>query len=145
MRSTRPPRASTLSRPTMSSAAQSAPFTRTSGARVSIERERGVLREHDHVVDRGEAGEHLGALAGVQDGAAGSLQAAHGRVVVEPDDQHVAERARRGEIAHVSRMEQIEAAVGEDHAGARRTAVVEHGAQRRGVARDLRNRHGREA
>ena len=110
-----------------------------------MSRERRVLGNTIDVVDRGEGGEHLGALAGAQDGPPGSLQAPHGRVVVQPDDQHVAERARRGEIAHVSRMEQIEAAVGEDHAGARGTAAVEHGAQRRGIARDLRTRHGREA
>ena len=76
------------------------------------------------MVDRGQGGEHLGALAGTQDGPAGSLQAPHGGVVVQPDDQHVAERARRGEIAHVPGMEQVEAAVGEDDAGARGTAVA---------------------
>jgi len=95
------------------------------------------------VVDGGEPGEHLGALLDVEDGAAGTLQPPHRGIAVEPDDEHVAERPGRGEVAHVAGVEEVEAAVGEHHALAGGTQRREARRERLHVGSQLRNPHRR--
>ena len=62
MRMTRPPRASTVSRPTIASAAQSAPFDQNVGLDAADDVGGRVLVEDHDGVDAVERREHLGAL-----------------------------------------------------------------------------------
>jgi hypothetical protein len=92
------------------------------------------------VIDRGEPGEHLRALGELQDRTPGALQPADRVVVVQPDDEDVAERARGGEVANVAGMEEIEAAVGEHDPRPGRAPRSERRAQVVDVD-ELRGRH----
>lgn len=77
-----------------------------------------VFVEEGDVVDGFEGGEHEGAVALVDDGAGGALEASDGGVGVDGDDEDVALRARKGEGGGVSGVEDVEAAVGEDDGAA---------------------------
>ena len=113
-RTTLPPRASTVSRPTMASAAQSAPLTSTSGwMRVMMSRRRLVVEDRDGV-DAGERREDLGALGLRRDGPGRALVRAHGSIGVDADDERVARARARLQVANVAGMQQIEDAVRED-------------------------------
>ena len=75
----------------------------------------GFGEEHD-VVHAAECGNELRAGVLIEDRAAGAFQIAHAGIRVHADDQDVAFAARAFEIADVSDMQRVEAAVGEDDA-----------------------------
>ena len=98
-RTTFPPRASTVSRPTMASAAQSAPFTSTSGRSAIDDRLRRLVVEDDDRVDGAQRLEDLRAFVLGHDRPRRSLVRADGSVGVDRDDQHVALGARGLQVA----------------------------------------------
>ena len=103
---------------------------------------RRVLAEKRDPIDAREAGEHVRAALFVVQWSLRSFQPTHGSVRIERDDEHVAERARREEILHVSRMQDIENAVGEYDAF---TARACERTDERGAILDLRFRTDRRA
>jgi hypothetical protein len=114
MRTSRPPAASTVSRPT------------TAGAVVAaldegVGHERGdelggrVLVEDRHGIHAGQPGQDERAILLIQNGTTGALEAAHRRIAVHADDQAVAQCACRVQVCDVSPVQDVEAAVGEHH------------------------------
>ena len=96
IRTTRPPRASTVSRPTIASPAQSAPFTSTSGCRAPDDGGRRLFVEDHDGVDAVERGQQLGALVlRRESGAIGPLLTLHRASELSADDQRVALRRAR--------------------------------------------------
>ncbi len=93
------------------------------------------------MIDGGERRQDLRALGRGEHRPPRALQPSDRRVVVEPDHERIAERARGGEVADVPGMDQIEAAVREHDASAARAQRPEPIAQRRHVGRELRNVH----
>ncbi len=93
-----------------------------------------ALAEADDDVDAAQRRQHGRAIAERRERPFGSLERTHGFIAVEADDERVALRARPRQVVHVTGVQQIEAAVGEDdHAGRRRLA-------RRATRRRLRCR-----
>ena len=92
--------------------------------------ERRVLVEHHHQVDRLERRQHFGARLLVRDRPTFALEPARRGVAVEPDHQPVAAGACLGQHLDVTRVNDVEAAVGEADAQALAPpfgqAVVEH-------------------
>ncbi len=125
IRTTRPPRASTISRPTMASA-------RPVGALhedVRLQRPdhgvRRVLVEYDDAVHACERGQDLGALGLRRNRPIRALDGAHRPIGVDSDEQRVAKSPRLLEVAKMPHVKQIEHAVGEDDGlagGARRSS-----------------------
>ena len=76
---------------------------------------RRLVEEHD-VVDGDERARDRRAVKLRVDGARLALEAAHGSVGVEPKHEAVAEGARLLQVAHMPRMQDVEAAVREDDA-----------------------------
>jgi hypothetical protein len=110
---TKPPAASTSSRPAMKWD-QSAPFTRTSGNRAAI-RSRGVSSSNRPRRRPLPTRRPFGALLLAQNGTRRPLHAPHAGIRIEPQNQHVTQGPGLFQQADVSGMEQIEATVGEDH------------------------------
>lgn len=82
------------------------------------DRERRVLWEDDHGVDALERGEHVGAVRLRAHRPPRALETPHRVVAVEADDERVGGRPRGDEEIDVSRMQEVEYAVGErDAAG----------------------------
>jgi hypothetical protein len=74
--------------------------------------------EDENRVDAFEAGEDFGALVLRDYGAAGSFEGADAAVAVDANDEDIAEGAGGFEAADVSRVKEIEAAIGEDNLAA---------------------------
>ena len=72
--------------------------------------------ENYDVVDGSEGGDEKGAGLFVEDGTAGAFQRASAGIGVDGDDEEIAFGFRAGQIASVTDVERIEAAVGEDDA-----------------------------
>src|SRR5262245_65408367 len=77
---------------------------------------RRVLGERDDRIDGGEPAEDRHALLERIDGASGPLEAAHGGVAVDADDEDVPSTAGRSEEGEVTGVEEVEAPVREDDA-----------------------------
>ena len=77
-----------------------------------------VLVEHRDGVHGLESGEHIGTIGFRAYGALGPLQAANARVAVETHDECVTTFTRAAQDVEVSRVKQVEDAVGEDDAPA---------------------------
>lgn len=75
--------------------------------------QRRVLFEDHDQVDRLERGQNFGPRALILHRPLGTLQTPHRRIAVETDDQAVARGARLCHHAHMTRMQNVEAAVGE--------------------------------
>jgi len=74
-----------------------------------------LIKEHD-AVHHLESGHDIRALRFATNRPGGTLQPAHGVVAVDRDDQRVALAPRADEHVDVSRMQEVEDAVGEHHA-----------------------------
>ena len=74
--------------------------------------------EKGDVIDAAEGGEDLGAVEFSVDGAGGAFESADRGVGVEGNDEGVAEGASMLEVADVTGVKEVEAAVGEDQATA---------------------------
>jgi hypothetical protein len=72
------------------------------------------LAEEDHVVDGAKSGDEIGAGGFRQDGAAGAFESADAGVAIHRDDEDVAFAASPFQIADVSDVQRIEAAIRED-------------------------------
>ena len=70
--------------------------------------------EDDDIVDGLKGGEDASPVTLRHQRAKLSLVSPHGGVGVEPDDQSIALLTREGEVIHMSGVENVEAAVGED-------------------------------
>ena len=81
------------------------------------------LAERDHPVDGAQRGEHSHARRQWLNRAGVALEAAHRGVVVDGDDEPIAEGAGLLQIGDVAGMEQVESAVGHDDALARRAGA----------------------
>ena len=99
-----------------------------------------VFVEDRHRVDAAQGGNDLRSLVLRVDRPRRSLVGAHRAVGVDRDDQRVAERACVDQIAHVSRMQKIEDAVGEDDAASLRANAV--GQHRHLLSRQTARRDG---
>jgi len=77
--------------------------------------ERRVLVEHEHRIYEVEREQDLRPFLGAIDWTVGTLVRADRSVGVHSHDQCVAEAARLPQVANVSRMQQVEHAVGKDH------------------------------
>jgi hypothetical protein len=127
-------------------------LTSTSGSERGDEFGGRVLVEERDGIDAGEAGQDVGAVVLVDDGPALALEAAHGRVGVDADDEAVAERAGGVQVRDVAAVQDVEAAVGEDDGLVRGPAEAAderrrgRGSFRRGSVRSpltaRRGRHG---
>ena len=76
-----------------------------------------LLKDGDEIHAR-ERGDDLGPFRLRRHRVIRAFQRANGIVRVDGDNEHVTERLRAFEIAHVSHVQQVEAAVGEDDAPA---------------------------
>src|SRR5260370_29364117 len=74
--------------------------------------------ENQHAVDALERRKNFRALALRNDWAALALELPDTRVAVQADNQRIAEAARVLQAGNVAGMQQVEAAIGEDHATA---------------------------
>ena len=118
MRTTLPPRASTVSRPTMASAAQSAPFTRTSGCSRSMIAA-GVSSSNTTTASTQASASRTSARScSGMIGLTGPLLARTDRSELMPTIEHVALGAGGLQIADVTRVQQIEHPVREHDASA---------------------------
>ena len=116
IRTTRPPRASTRSAPTMVPGAQSAPLTRTSGLQRCHDLVRRVFVEDHDGVHTCQRRHDFGALIRAVDRPPIPLgQGTRRTVGVDGHDQDIAQATRLLQITHVAGMEQIEHAIGEDN------------------------------
>src|SRR5437588_621856 len=77
------------------------------------------LGKYCDVVDAGERGQDFGSFGLWDEWSARAFQSARAGVIIETEDQKIAERPRLLEVAHVAQVEQVETAVGEDAALAR--------------------------
>ncbi len=110
---TLPPYDSTISLPTMVSTVQSPPLTRMSGF-MCDDFPRVVLIENGNVVDTIQGGKNFGALTLGDDGARGAFERPHRTVAVQAYHQDIAQFPRFLEASHMTDVQQIIAAVGED-------------------------------
>lgn len=77
--------------------------------------------------DAGEGSKDFGAVGFGIDGAGGAFEAADGGIVIEADEEEVAEGAGGLEVADVAGVEEVEAAVGGDEAGVGRELITPEG------------------
>ena len=90
------------------------------GTHLLDERFRRRLVEEDDVIDGSERSRNRCTIQLRVDGARLALEAAHGSVGIEPEHEAVAESARRLQVAHMPRVQDVEATVREDDALPRR-------------------------
>src|SRR5207302_1801301 len=91
----------------------------------------------DQVVDATQGGEHPEPVVQAVDRPARPLEAADALVGVDADDEHVAQRLGLAQVADVAAVEDVEAAVGEDHAAAHAAVRVEPAEQGGDVGGEL--------
>src|SRR6266487_2301174 len=77
------------------------------------------LGKYRDVVDAGERGQDFGSFGLRDERPAGAFEGTRAGVIIETEDQEIAERPRLLEVAHVAQVEQVETAVGKDAALAR--------------------------
>src|SRR5215469_14104452 len=77
------------------------------------------LGKYGDVVDVGERGQDFGSFFLRDERSARAFQNTRASVIIETEDQKIAERPRLLEVAHVAKVEQVETAVGKDAALAR--------------------------
>ena len=90
-----------------------APLDQDIGTDLTNELERRVLGENDHRIDDFERGDDVRSLVRPPDGPLLPLEAPDRRIVVDADEQRIAERARGHERVNVSAMKQVEHTVRE--------------------------------
>ncbi len=117
-RMTAPPRASTVSRPTISIRGPVGALDENVRLHAPDDVGRCVFGEDRDRVDAGQRFEHLGALRFRIDRARRTLVAAHRRVGIEANDQHVAVAPGGLQVTDVARMQDVKDAVSEDDAPA---------------------------
>ena len=81
----------------------------------------GDVVENGHVVHVPQRREYLGSLRFIENRTIRSLQLTHRPVAVYRHEERVAKRARLSEIAHVTHVQKIKDAVGENQPRACRT------------------------
>src|SRR5213079_29529 len=92
-----------------------AAFDENIGLQLLDQFERRILLEHDYGVHHLQGREDVTSLRRRSDRALGSLEPAHGVIAVHADHERFSVLARAQQHVHVSRMQEIEHAVGEDH------------------------------
>ncbi len=113
METTRPPAASTSSRPATWSSGPIRALDENVRQHAGNQFARRGLIENRDVVHRRQCGDHFGAVLLGDQRALGALVSANAAIAVDRHNKHIAEGARVGKAAHVTGMQQIETAVGE--------------------------------
>src|SRR6266487_448423 len=72
------------------------------------------LGKYCDVVDAGERGQNFGSFGLRNERPAGAFEGMRTGVIIEAEDQEIAERPSLLEVAHVAKVEQVETAIGED-------------------------------
>ncbi len=102
---TRPPAASTSSRPTTWSSGPVRAFDENAWEHARDQLARRWLIKNRHIIHRGKRGQNLGAILLRHQRTFGALVAANAAIAIDRDDQQIPEGARFRQTTHVARMQ----------------------------------------